>query len=325
MRAIFSKRRALIIIFISIFVLFILGYLKSESFRMLSYSLLMPIENFTFEFSDGHKGNFYYYSTNEKTKSENALIFIGGSERVSLKNYIRYYLSPLPGGFDVFSLQKRFVSDRELGISAESMEYKKNNFFQARLTDHIEFFDKTIQTRKNRYRRIILLGISEGGGIAVSLANRFSSITHLAIVGSGGLNQFDELKLIFKDDQKSLENEVAKVQNNPESLEAQMFGQTYKYWSSSFQFYPLPLFLSLKIPILIGFGENDSMVPIESAYLIEKEFVKNGKDNLSLRVFKNCDHTLKEPNGTLHREDFLNFLSSWVNKENAQQMPRRGK
>lgn len=307
------KRKAIFITFISITVIFSFALFRSEKIRMLSFSFLMPIENFTFEFSDAHKGNYYFFPTDKNVKSENALIFIGGSEHASIKNYIRYYLFPLPGGFDVFSLQKRFVSDRELGISAETLEFNKFNFFQARLQDYIEFFEKVILTRKDKYKKIILLGVSEGGGVSVALANRFSFITHLAIIGSGGLNQLDELKMVFKDDPKNLESEIAKVKNNPESLENQMFGQTYKYWSSSFQFNPLPLFLALEIPILIGFGENDSMVPIESAFLIEGEYKKIGKNNLSLKVFKNCDHTLKEPNGVSHREEFLNFLSSWAN------------
>jgi esterase/lipase len=67
---------------------------------------------------------------------------------------------------------------------------------------------------------------------------------------------------------------------------------------------PLPHFLKLNIPILIGIGEKDESVPVESARFLEAKFKEAGKDNLIVRVYPGSNHRLSG-NGVSHRSEFF--------------------
>ena len=71
---------------------------------------------------------------------------------------------------------------------------------------------------------------------------------------------------------------------------------------------PLPDFLKLNIPILLGIGERDVSVPVESAQYLETKFKEAGKGNLTLRVYPGADHRLSG-NGVSYRSEFFAELS----------------
>lgn len=71
---------------------------------------------------------------------------------------------------------------------------------------------------------------------------------------------------------------------------------------------PLPDLLKLDIPILLGIGERDESVPVESARFLAAQFEDAGKRNLTLRVYPGADHRLSA-NGVSHRREFFAELS----------------
>ena len=71
---------------------------------------------------------------------------------------------------------------------------------------------------------------------------------------------------------------------------------------------PLPDFLKLNIPIIVGMGEKDESVPVESALFLDAKFKEAGKNNFTLKVYPESDHRLSG-NGVSHRSEFFAELS----------------
>ena len=78
---------------------------------------------------------------------------------------------------------------------------------------------------------------------------------------------------------------------------------------------PLPDLLKLRMPILLGMGEKDESVPVESAWFFEKKFKEVGKDNLAVRIYPGADHRLSG-NGVSYRSEFFVELSRLVKATN---------
>jgi hypothetical protein len=86
------------------------------------------------------------------------------------------------------------------------------------------------------------------------------------------------------------------------------YGNPYRWWSDIMDIDPLPDFLKLNIPIIIGMGEKDESVPVESALFLDAKFKEAGKNNLILKIYQESDHRLNG-NGVSHRDEFFAELS----------------
>ena len=73
-------------------------------------------------------------------------------------------------------------------------------------------------------------------------------------------------------------------------------------------------------PILVGVGENDRSVPVESAEYLSDKFRETGKDNLRLRIYPGASHILQGER-TSFRPAFFEELSSIIKHENLRTIP----
>ena len=103
------------------------------------------------------------------------------------------------------------------------------------------------------------------------------------------------------------------IATDPRSIEKEWYGNTYRWWSDIMDIDPLPNLLKLNIPIIVGIGEKDESVPVESAIFLESKFKEVGKNNLILKVYPESDHRLNS-NGISHRNDFFAELSRLLQK-----------
>ena len=62
------------------------------------------------------------------------------------------------------------------------------------------------------------------------------------------------------------------------------------------------------IPILVGIGELDESVPVESVSFLEAKFGEKGKRNLTVKVYPGADHRLSA-DGVSYRNEFFAELS----------------
>ena len=181
--------------------------------------------------------------------------------------------------------------------------------------------------------KIIVVGFSEGGMLAVRLASENKKITHLISVTSGVLNQFYSSiinrrmdaamgHISHQEAQAKVDSLFAvykKIYNNPQSTEKWYYGHPYKRWGSFCNFIPLEHLVKLHIPILFVNGSNDRNTPILQADYIQLEFIRLGKDNLTYHVMPGVDHwfyEIVEKDGQQtpidHKKDFFQLARNWI-------------
>ncbi|MBX9744873.1 MAG: alpha/beta hydrolase, partial [Chlamydiales bacterium] len=174
--------------------------------------------------------------------------------------------------------------------------------------------------------RIVLLGGSEGGKIAPRLSLEFPTVIQgVVLIGSGGGLSFGE-EMKFQSQQliqqmgtfkrlsyklrgamfpKEIEQHYEKMLGEPESLE--MCGpKTWKWFASYLRYDLLSDLLKVEAPIYMIHGEEDIMVPVKSADLIQEAFDQAGKTNLQYARYDDLGHALTG------REDVYAPMLDWI-------------
>jgi hypothetical protein len=181
--------------------------------------------------------------------------------------------------------------------------------------------------------KIIAMGFSEGGRIAVRLADENKRITHLVSAINGGLNQFYSSiinkridaaagKITHREAQAdidSLFNIYEKIYNDPHSTEKWYYGHPYKRWGSFCTDIPLNHLVKLDIPILFINGSTDRNTPVMEADYVKLEFLRLGKTNLTYQVLPGVDHSFYEvvvengkEMGISHRQEAFKMIIDWI-------------
>jgi dienelactone hydrolase len=159
-------------------------------------------------------------------------------------------------------------------------------------------------------KNVVLVGVSEGAITAVQVAGKMTEVSHIAIIGDGGYSMRKSLTTLRQNGKTSFDVNAGwkKIEQNPNSIEDSWYGNPYRWWSEIMDYDPMPDYMKLNIPILLGIGENDSSVPVESAYHLESEYKKAGKSNLTVKVYKGSDHRLSDGDKS-YRSEFFMLLS----------------
>ncbi|MCK0108760.1 alpha/beta hydrolase [Flavobacteriaceae bacterium S0825] len=182
---------------------------------------------------------------------------------------------------------------------------------------------------------VIVWGHSEGSQVAPAVAIKNKNVTHVISMMGNSLNHLYDFILMERvsalNGEKSNEEaqsnidslyaEYEKIYNDPKSTTKEWFGETYYKWSSFTLNSPIENMLKLDIPILYVAGGNDhhSILNMDYAKL---EFLRKGKDNLTYKVFPNCDHffmeTKTDGSGKKewidHLDEVNGFALKWVNE-----------
>jgi pimeloyl-ACP methyl ester carboxylesterase len=264
----------------------------------------------SFQYKDGGSSIYYSFTVGNALQPDTVVFFYGGTGCPSWKSVMPGYVSGLTVSARVFVLNKRFVPDRSTGLFDCGREFHLANNPDQWVADYSEFIMAQISSIAPKPKNIVLVGVSEGALIATKVAGLSSEITHLAIIGSGGYSMRESLATLK---QRSaiwfdVDSGWKKIAADPRSIEKDWYGNPYRWWSDVMDIDPLPDFLKLNIPIIVGIGEKDESVPVESALFLESKFKEAGKNNLILKVYPESDHRLNG-NGISHRNEFFAELS----------------
>jgi pimeloyl-ACP methyl ester carboxylesterase len=286
-------------------------------------SVVNPLEPFPIVFEDGVSSAYYTITTGDKQGPETVLFFIGGSGCASLQYYLRQYFHELHGVMQIFALQKRKVSDRTTGMGTCPQGFDEANHFKQWVSDQSQFLTAMLAQFPHMPTRVVVFGVSEGGNVAAALAASHPTVTHLVLIGSGGMPQREELRILLVQQgyPGDVEGDFQRVANDPESVTKRLYGQTHKYWTSVLDVDPLTYLLPLQIPILVGFGERDQSVPHASLDVLQQQFAASGKTNLTVKIFSGADHTLKDTKGHSFKSEFFAIMESWLSSQPAQCLP----
>lgn len=302
--------------FVVIMALALGGCSEKAAYFFSSFSDPLPQQTMTFE--DSGKALYYTFTVGAEDKIDTYLFLFPGSGCSSLKYYLRRYTKGVQGNIRIFALQKRFVSHNTTGVFGCPGNFDEYNYFSQWVSDYGHFVKYILATAQEKPKNVVFLGVSEGAWPAAAVADKNPDVTLLAIIGHGGMKMRDDLKLLVKKgDLKTdktdadLDTVYQEIFQDPNDTSKRFLGQTYKYWSSVLDIDPIEYLLPLKIPVILAIGEKDKSVPLESAYYLKERFDQAGKQNLTLVVYPDADHTLKDSSGKSHRTDFLRLIGNW--------------
>jgi pimeloyl-ACP methyl ester carboxylesterase len=155
--------------------------------------------------------------------------------------------------------------------------------------------------------RVVVWGHSEGSQVAPAVALKNKKVTHVVSMMGNSLNHLYDFILMERlsalngeqsneEAQRNIDSlytEFEKIYKDPTSTEKEWFGETYYKWSSFTLNPPIENMLKLDLPILYVAGGEDrhSILNMDYAKL---EFLRKGKNNLTYKVFPNCDHFFLE-------------------------------
>lgn len=185
-------------------------------------------------------------------------------------------------------------------------------------------------------KRVVVFGYSEGAQVAARLAATDKKVTHCMAFVGGGLNQFfneiinyrisaQKNEISHQEAQTSIDslfNEFQKIYNNPGSTRDFWFGHTYLRWSSFCAVPTIEYLTKLSIPIYIAQGTMDESTSILSSDYIRLEFLRLKKNNLTQRIYPDCDHMFNKMsivNGETVYENILDSVIydaiNWLNEQ----------
>jgi pimeloyl-ACP methyl ester carboxylesterase len=182
-------------------------------------------------------------------------------------------------------------------------------------------------------RTVIVIGYSEGSQVAPRVAVLNKKVTHVICMAGNALNQLYDFLLAARlqaeqqqlsptESQRivdSLYTEYAKIYRSPKAVGQTWYGSTYLKWSSFSRTTPLENMLRLSIPILYIAGGRDNNQTILSMDYAKLEFLRQGKSNLTYRVYPACNHYFQEEktvDGVTKKADRIDevhqFALEWV-------------
>lgn len=277
-----------------------------------------------FAFKDGGSSVFYSFVVGNSPQPPTAVFFYGGSGCASWKAVMPGYVEGLGADARVVVLNKRFVSDRATGLWDCGQAFDAANHPSQWRADYAEFITEQLSRMRPRPSRVLLVGVSEGAIPAVQVAARLSAVTHLAIIGSGGHTLRQALQVLRDKKQISFNVDEAwpAMAAKPQSLSHQLWGHPYRWWSQMLDLDLVPDYLSLRIPISVAMGEQDSSVPVESLHALQSRFREAGNTCLQATVYPGADHRLSK-GGVSYRREFLAAVGKGLDTLTCQVQPGR--
>lgn len=272
----------------------------------------------TFLYKAGGSSIYYSFTVGDEPLPDTTVFFYGGTGCPSWKSVMPAYVNGLTVAARVFVLNKRFVADRSTGLFDCGRDFNLANNPDQWVADYSEFISAQINAIAPKPRNVVLVGVSEGALTATKVAGRLSEVTHLSIIGSGGFSMRKSLTTLGQRGAIwfDVDSGGKKIAEDPRSVEKNWYGNPYRWWSDILDIEPLPDFLKLNIPILVGIGEQDESVPVESAYFLESKFKEAGKNNLILAIYPGANHRLSG-NGISHRSGFFAELSRLIRPQHG--------
>ncbi|WP_158976258.1 S9 family peptidase [Cellulophaga sp. L1A9] len=275
--------------------------------------------------------NYHTYSNGDSSSKKTILLYLQGSgsdpfyrsfkhvdttkfsknKELKVKKYVEIHrtlpfnLSTLPKDYLLVAISKKNIPFELVGNDFEvPKSFYENDNLMYRVWQADEVINYLADGMVKKPHKIIVLGHSEGTEVAAKLGTSNANISNIGYFSGGGNAQYydfilDVRKTVQRGEMTEEESileiekvfkEVKDIYQHPNSLTKKWLGHPYKKWSSSVA-PAIHNLLKINIPIYVAHGAKDKAVPIESAYLIPIEFIRNKKNNLTFKVYPNLDHS----------------------------------
>lgn len=249
-------------------------------------------------------------------KPETWMFVFPGSGCASMGQHLPSYFRGLDGEsgpLRVFVLEKRHSV---LGGRAKtcSDQFVRDDHPRRWLLDYREFVETQLETGHPRY--IALVGISEGGEVVPRLATEIVRVTHVVLLASPGADPLDAFRQQMSKHGITGADEVLRAISGPppaDPSQAMLAGRSFRYWSELSELATRASLLQLRVPIFIGIGEADPMVPTELALETRDVVMRDGHASLTMLLFHYADHGLVDTrDGRGYLPDFWRSVDLWL-------------
>lgn len=240
----------------------------------------------------------FWQNPNGKYSSSTTLNFKSISEEYHII-LISKPNTPLVDKIEVTQSGRKYYPIKERYQEKYSLDWRANS------ADIV--IDDALKSLKVDPSRIVVWGHSEGSQVAPAVAVKNKKVTHVVAMMGNSLNHLYDFilhervaalkgKISNEKAQSNIDSlltEYEKIYKDPKSTREKWYGETYYKWSSFSKVTPLENMLKLDIPILYiaGGADHHSILNMDYAKI---EFLRKGKDNLTYKVFPNCDHFFLE-------------------------------
>lgn len=266
-----------------------------------------------FHFDDGGKALYFVLDKRPRREVQQEpnlppqtfMFVIAGSDCTSMQGMLPEYFNGLEsatGTIRILILHKRFIT---AGSSARCSDaFMREDHPSRWIADQSEFirYELTVAKAGNHApKRIVLVGISEGAEIAPLLARRIPEITHVALLANGGMDPFDAYRIQAQryGFLHALEDIGQQCLDRNDSADTEVAERSCRYWRELRAIRHTDNLLALDMPVFIAMGEADTMVPVESAFLIRDKFAAHHKENLRLVTFAETGHDFRRRGETV--------------------------
>ena len=172
---------------------------------------------------------------------------------------------------------------------------------------------KALRTQRSVDPQFVgLIGVSQGGWIA-PIAAHIGDVSFVVSLSGATVTLHEQFRHEVAQDirRKRLPTALIHIYFPI----AQLFlRRRWNRWQDVEDFDPMPLWKKLPIPGLLVFGEEDERdnVPVKESVQRLRAAQRVGRAELSLEVFQDSGHGLREPGGKRIRQDFLGLLTEWI-------------
>ncbi|HEX7645640.1 MAG TPA: hypothetical protein VF472_25835 [Burkholderiaceae bacterium] len=276
---------------------------------------------------EGQTHRYFHLHDEAVDSSLPAIVLIDGSGCRDQSGRLQAFFEKYPPGLDLYFLEKPGIVQGATGEGDPSKtctpEYLKADYAQKRIADTVAFLEQEPQLRQHGHHSLALVGFSEGGKIAPYVAQANDKIGWLATGGAGAMRQGDGF-LLFADhgvapyakpySRRMLMREFAAIAKNPDDLDHEFFGHSYKYWNSHLFDDPLPIWAALDIHMVAAMGSKDESEPIEAGYRLRDYFAAHPGHDFQFVEYKGGAHNLKVGDKN-NLQDFVADLAKWFRGE----------
>ncbi len=199
--------------------------------------------------------------------------------------------------------------------------YYKNEGLNYRVWQGDKVINDITKKLIRKPNKIVILGHSEGSDVVAKLGHVNKKVTHIGYWAGGANTQYYEFALMIQKSVikgeitqeqaipklDSLFIEINNIQKEPNNIEKQWWGNSYRRWSQ-FSEPPIDNLLRIDKPLFIAVAGKDNSVPFESSLLIPIEFIRNNKSNLTFKIYPNYDHSFSIPPKNENEKRFRGFM-----------------
>ena len=170
-----------------------------------------------------------------------------------------------------------------------------------------------------QYKKLVVLGGSEGALVANMLSAQFEKVTHTIAINGGGRWFLDDV--IYNIEQTTTdENYESQKQGflgftqhllNTPKFDLTMSGHGYRWWREMLEIDQTEAIRQIDNPIFIIQTEDDLNVSPKLA-LQQAQFLMATKDNILYKAYPNLDHGFKRASGVSEAHSVVVDIQAWL-------------